>query len=209
MASVARAHDLNANLLRHWVSDHQRQQLRREPGVAPSQPTPLQRHATQTPPDAAPDRPQAWPTPGFIAPSRLPPELPRTIIRHEPASTACGCGCQMKRIREDATEKLDYTPGTFSVERHVRGVWACTACQSMTQASMPAYIIDKGIAAVGLLAQILISKYADHLPLYRQEAIFKSASREGNVVHQTLTAVVSASRETKGHPLCFSCRNSP
>lgn len=77
------------------------------------------------------------------------------------------------RIREDVNEKLDYTPDTFSVERHVRGVWACTHCQSMTQASMPAYIIDKGIAAVGLLAQILISKYADHLPLYRQEAIFK------------------------------------
>ncbi|WP_239521532.1 IS66 family transposase, partial [Stenotrophomonas maltophilia] len=49
----------------------------------------------------------------------------------------------------------------------------CTHCQSMTQASMPAYIIDKGIAAVGLLAQVLIAKYADHLPLYRQEAIFK------------------------------------
>lgn len=103
----------------------------------------------------------------------LPPELPRTTIHHEPASTTCDCGCQLKRIREDVSEKLDYTPGTFSVERHVRGVWACTHCQSMTQASMPAYIIDKGIAAVGLLAQVLIAKYADHLPLYRQEAIFK------------------------------------
>lgn len=106
----------------------------------------------------------------------LPPELPRTVIYHEPESTTCGCGCQLKRIREDASEKLDYTPGTFSVERHVRGVWACTKCQSMTQAPMPAHVIDKGIAGVGLLSQILISKYADHLPLYRQEAIFK---REG------------------------------
>ncbi len=55
----------------------------------------------------------------------LPPELPRTEIHHEPDSTTCACGCQMKRIGEDVAEKLDYTPGTFSVQRHIRGKWAC------------------------------------------------------------------------------------
>src|SRR5687767_2160755 len=49
----------------------------------------------------------------------LPPELPRTEIRHEPESTLCKCGCQLKRIGEDVAEKLDYQPGTFSVERHI------------------------------------------------------------------------------------------
>ncbi len=50
----------------------------------------------------------------------LPPELPRTEVRHEPDSTTCACGCQMKRIGEDVAEKLDYTPGTFSALRHIR-----------------------------------------------------------------------------------------
>ena len=50
----------------------------------------------------------------------LPPELPRTEIHHEPDSTTCACGCQMKRIGEDVAEKLDYTPGTLSALRHIR-----------------------------------------------------------------------------------------
>jgi len=103
----------------------------------------------------------------------LPAQLPRIEYRHEPHSILCPCGCQLKRIREDISEKLDYEPGTFSVQRHIRGVWACTGCETMTQAPMPAHIIDKGLPATGLLAQILINKFSDHLPLYRQEAIFK------------------------------------
>ena len=59
----------------------------------------------------------------------LPPHLPRRDVHHEPESTACGCGCQMKRIGQDVSEKLDYEPGVFTVERHVRGKWACTRCQ--------------------------------------------------------------------------------
>jgi len=53
----------------------------------------------------------------------LPAQLPRIEIRHEPDWTVCGCGCEMKRIGEDVSEKLDYTPGVFTVERHVRGKW--------------------------------------------------------------------------------------
>lgn len=105
----------------------------------------------------------------------LPAELPRTEIRHEPASERCACGCQLKRIGEDVSEKLDYTPGVFTVERHIRGKWVCDACESLTQAPMPAHIIDKGIPTTGLLAHVLIAKYADHLPLYRQEQIFARA----------------------------------
>ena len=105
----------------------------------------------------------------------LPANLPRVEIRHEPDSTTCSCGCQMKRVGEDVAEKLDYQPGVFSVERHIRGKWACAKCETLIQAPVDAHIIDKGIPTTGLLAQVLVAKFADHLPLYRQEAIFGRA----------------------------------
>ena len=105
----------------------------------------------------------------------LPASLPRREIRHEPDSTTCRCGCRMLRIGEDVAEKLDYEPGVFSVERHIRGKWACSRCETITQAPVAPHIIDKGIPTVSLLAQVLVAKYADHLPLYRQEAIFGRA----------------------------------
>jgi transposase len=108
----------------------------------------------------------------------LPANLPRREVRHEPTSTTCstpGCGCQLRRIGEDVAEKLDYVPGVFTVERHVRGKWACAKCQTITQAPVAAHVIDKGIPTAGLLAQVLVAKYADHQPLYRQENIFGRA----------------------------------
>ena len=105
----------------------------------------------------------------------LPANLPRREIRHEPESSTCGCGCQMTRIGEDVAEKLDYVPGVFTVERHIRGKWACAKCQTIVQAPVQAHVIDKGIPTTGLLAQVLVAKYADHLPLHRQEAIFGRA----------------------------------
>ena len=105
----------------------------------------------------------------------LPAGLPRIDIHHEPDSTTCGCGCQLKRIGEDVSEKLDYTPGVFTVEQHIRGKWACAKCETLIQAPVPAQIIDKGIPTAGLLAQVLVAKYSDHLPLYRQERIFGRA----------------------------------
>ena len=73
----------------------------------------------QLQPNTAPDKQRQKPkrTP-------LPPELPRTDILHEPDDKTCSCGCQRARIGEDISEKLDYTPGVFTVERHIRGKWA-------------------------------------------------------------------------------------
>jgi transposase len=105
----------------------------------------------------------------------LPAGLARVDIHHEPDSTTCGCGCQLKRIGQDVSEKLDYTPGVFTVEQHIRGKWACAQCETLIQAPVPAQIIDKGIPTAGLLAQVLVAKYSDHLPLYRQEHIFGRA----------------------------------
>jgi transposase len=108
----------------------------------------------------------------------LPDNLPRVDVHHEPDSTSCKCGCQLKRIGQDVSEKLDYTPGVFTVERHVRGKWVCSNCETLTQAPVPAQVIDKGIPTAGLLAHVLVAKYADHLPLYRQEKIFGRAGLE-------------------------------
>ena len=105
----------------------------------------------------------------------LPANLPRREIRHEPQSTTCNCGCALERIGEDVAEKLDYVPGVFTVERHVRGKWVCTKCQTLIQAPVPAHVIDKGIPTAGLVAQVLVAKYADHQPLYRQESVFARA----------------------------------
>ena len=105
----------------------------------------------------------------------LPAHLPRREIRHDPESTTCACGCQLKRIGEDVSEKLDYVPGSFTVERHIRGKWACAQCEKIVQEPVEPHVLDKGIPTAGLLAHVSVAKYTDHQPLYRLEPIFGRA----------------------------------
>ncbi len=105
----------------------------------------------------------------------LPASFPRREVVHEPDETHCNCGCSLERMGEDVSEKLDYTPGVFEVERHIRGKWVCRRCERLVQKPVPPHVIDKGIPTAGLLAQVLVAKYADHAPLYRQESIFERA----------------------------------
>jgi transposase len=130
----------------------------------------LQAEIDQVEPEAADQREKQPPK---RAP--LPANLPRREIVHEPDSTTCRCVCQLERIGEDIAEKLDYQPGVFTVERHVRGKWVCQQCETLVQAPVAPHIIDKGIPTAGLLAQVLVAKYADHQPLYRQSGIFGRA----------------------------------
>jgi transposase len=81
----------------------------------------------------------------------LPSEQPLAEIRHEPHATPCACGSQLKRRGEDISEKLNYPPDVFTVERHTSGKWVCAAGEGLIQAPMPAHIIDKGISTTGLL----------------------------------------------------------
>ena len=102
----------------------------------------------------------------------LPAHLPRIEHRHEPESCQCDqCGKDLVKIGEDITEQLDVEPAKFFVHRHIRPQYACRNCETITAAPIPPAIIDGGMAAVGLLVWVLISKYLDHLPLYRLEQI--------------------------------------
>jgi transposase len=89
----------------------------------------------------------------------LPASFPRRDIPHEPERTQCSCGRCLERIGEDVSEKLDYTPGVFTVERHNRGKWVCRSCETLIQAPVPPHIIDKGIPTVAILVHVLIAKY--------------------------------------------------
>ena len=136
--------------------------------------------------------------------AHLPKELPRIEIRHEPESATCSCGCALRRIGEDVSEKLDYIPGVVQVERHIRGKWVCEDCQTLIQAPVPPQVIDKGIPTAGLLAQVLVAKYADHAPLYRQEEIF---ARAGVALPRSTLAEWVGACGVKLQPLCDAMKS--
>jgi transposase len=103
----------------------------------------------------------------------LPEHLPRQTQRHEPKESACpDCGGVLRKLGEDVSEMLEYVPASFFVVRHVRPKLSCTKCDHIVQASAPSRPIERGVAGPGLLAHVLVSKYADHLPLYRQSEIY-------------------------------------
>jgi len=104
---------------------------------------------------------------------KLPDWLPRVEHRHQPASCNCAqCGAPLLEIGEEISEQLDMIPAKFFVHRHIRPKLACRQCQTVHSPALPNQPIDKGLPAPGLLAQVLIAKYADHCPLHRQEGIY-------------------------------------
>jgi transposase len=116
----------------------------------------------------------------------LPSHLPRIEHRHEPESCTCGhCGRELVKIGEDVTEQLDVEPAKFFVHRHIRPQYACRSCETVTAAPIPPAVIDGGMAAVGLLSWVMISKFQDHLPLYRLEQI---AARDGVALSRSTLA---------------------
>ena len=103
----------------------------------------------------------------------LPDHLPRQTRRHEPKETVCPqCQGELRKLGEDVSEMLEYVPASFVVVRHVRTKLNCTKCDCIVQAEAPSRPIERGMAGPGLLAHVLVSKYCDHLPLYRQSEIY-------------------------------------
>ena len=105
----------------------------------------------------------------------------------EPENTHCRCGCgEMVRIGEDRTEWLDIVPARLRVIVTVRPKYACRVCeQGVTQAPAPTHFIEGAIPTEGAIAHVLVSKFADHLPLYRQSQIY---ARSGLDVHRSTLA---------------------
>jgi transposase len=103
----------------------------------------------------------------------MPPHLPRERTVHEPAPVCTGCGgTVLRRLGEDVTEVLEYLPSTFKVVQIVRPKLSCRSCETIVQAPLPSLPIERGRPGAGLLAHVIVSKYADGLPLYRQSEIY-------------------------------------
>ena len=131
----------------------------------------LEEQAAATPANVASAEPDHA---ALLKPARrpLPAQLPRQVVMH-PTPRACPrCGGEFSRLGEDVTEVLDYRPAAFWVIRHVREKFACRRCEAITQAPAPSLPIRRGRATAGLLAHVLVAKFCDHLPLYRQSDIY-------------------------------------
>ena len=119
-------------------------------------------------PSSAPNKPARRP---------LPDALPRITRVHAPKHEVCpDCGGKLRPLGEDVSEILEYVPGHFEAIRVVRPKLSCTCCERIIQEPAPSRPIDRGLAGPGLLAHVLVAKYSDHLPLYRQSEIYQ---REG------------------------------
>ena len=141
---------------------------------------------------------------------KLPAHLPReehvyrpeaSPERRDASGQACGCtacGGRLRRIGEDVSEQLEYVPSRFKVIRHVRPKLACTACEAIFQAAAPSRPIARGIAGPGVLANVLVSKYCDHLPLYRLSRIW---ARDGVDIDRSTMAAWVAQCEALLDPL--------
>ena len=124
----------------------------------------------------------------------LPEDLPREVVTHLPAHNCCpDCGGALRQFGEDVSEQLERIPATYKVIRHVRPKFACAGCERVVEAPAASRPIERGLPGPGLLAHVLVSKYADHLPLYRQSQIY---AREGvDLDRSTLAGWVGAASE--------------
>lgn len=118
------------------------------------------------------------PAGGDPAPRRnrghLPAHLPRVERIVEPASILCPCGCgAMTKIGEDVSERLDVIPAQFRVLVTRRPKYACRRCSgAVVQAHAPEHVVPGGLPTEALIAQVIVAKFGDHLPFYRQAGIY-------------------------------------
>jgi transposase len=112
--------------------------------------------------------------------------IPRETQTIAPQQSCCpDCGGDLKHLGEDVSEIIEVVPMRFKVIRHARPKLACASCDTIVQAPAPTRPIERGMAGPGLLAHVVVSKYADHLPLYRQAEMY---AREGVELPRSLLA---------------------
>lgn len=151
------------------------------------------------------------------APRALPEHLPREAIVHEVSCTCTTCGGALRAIGEDVSEMLEFVPEQWKVIRHVRPKYACGTCHTLAQAPAPIRPIARGMAGPGLLAHVLVAKYADHLPLYRQSEIYAlgrgdralDPGRLGRRQCRTAGATGRCPREPRARRREAACRRHP
>jgi transposase len=134
----------------------------------------------------------------------LPEHLPRKPHVHEPPTGACNCpdcGGALRTLGEDVSEVLEYVPEHWRVHKHVRPKYSCGVCQKIVQANAPSRPIERSYAGPGLLAHVLVSKYCDHIPLYRQSQIY---AREGVEIDRATLAEWVGSVSSLVDPLLSS-----
>src|SRR3984885_4018617 len=124
----------------------------------------------------------------------LPEHLDREVITHVPGRDCCpDCGAQLRKFGEDISEQLEYVPDSFKVIRHVRPKFACTGCDRIVEAPAASRPIERGLAGPGLLAHVILSKFGDHLPLYRQSEIY--ARQDVEISRSTMAGWVGAASD--------------
>jgi transposase len=179
MASVVESRDTEIDRLRRLIKRFQRRQFgRRSEQLDPDQlalgledldADAARIEAHQVPPPASDEA--AKPRPASRR-APLPGHLPRQEVRLDVESQACpDCGGRLHGIGEATSEMLDWVPAQLRVVRIRRPKYGCRACGTIHQAPAPDRLIANGLATPGLIAQVLVSKYCDHTPLYRQAQI--------------------------------------
>jgi transposase len=123
--------------------------------------------------------------------------LERVVVTHAPAADCCpDCGGQLRHFGDDVSEQLEYMPENFKVIRHVRPKFSCRGCDRVVEAPAPSRPIERGLAGPGLLAHVIVSRFADHLPLYRQSEIY---ARQGvEISRSTLAGWVGGASDLLG-----------
>jgi len=182
LVELAKAQALETEKLKHQLAGHNRHRFgsKSESADQLNLQLPLEEEETAAASIATEEDAAAAPEPKE-KPKRkpLPPELPRHAQVLSPGE-ACRCGGNFRAIGEDVTEELEYVPGRFIVNRIVRPRMACKCCDKVVQAALPSRPIERGRPGAGLLAHVLVSKYADHCPLYRQSQIMERESIDLN-----------------------------
>jgi transposase len=178
--------DAEVALLKHMVDKlklqlarRAREQYGRSSEQLDAQLTLIPIEAAKAPAASAVQPPRTKPCKPRREQRKLPEQLPRETRVHHPkgytpdAPCACSeCGGKLRQIGQDVAEQLEYVPGRFKVIRHVRPKLACMRCEGIFQALAPTRPIARGLPGPALLAHVMVAKYCDHLPLYRQSRIY-------------------------------------